>query len=76
MKPGRKKKSLEKHMLDNLIKKYKENDIEQVVYRLTYAGKFIIIKGKTLAGSCCRCPCFYHPKMQLSECRIQPLIYF
>lgn len=38
-------------MLDNLIKKYRNNDSEEVVYRLTYAGKFIIVKGKTLAGS-------------------------
>lgn len=38
-------------MLDNLIKKYKYNDIDEVVYRLSYAGKFIIIKGKTLCGS-------------------------
>lgn len=38
-------------MLDNLIKKYKDNDVEQVVYRLSYAGRFIIIKGATMAGS-------------------------
>lgn len=40
-------------MLDNLIEKYhkKEDDIEEVVYQLSYAGKFIIVKGKTLCGS-------------------------
>lgn len=38
-------------MLENLIKKYKYKDVSQVVYRLTYAGKFIVIKGNTLAGS-------------------------
>jgi hypothetical protein len=38
-------------MLENLIKKYREKDIEGIIYRLSYAGKFIIIKGKTLAGS-------------------------
>lgn len=38
-------------MLDNLIKKYQDNDVEQVVYRLSYAGRFIIVKGNTLAGS-------------------------
>lgn len=38
-------------MLENLIKKYKEKDIHEVVYQLSYAGKFIIIKGKTLCGS-------------------------
>ena len=38
-------------MLENLIAKYKKNDVEQVVYQLSYAGKFIIVKGKTLAGS-------------------------
>lgn len=38
-------------MLDNLIKKYKNKDVNQVVYRLSYSGKFIIVKGKTLAGS-------------------------
>lgn len=50
-KPGRVKKMVEKYMLDNLINKYKNDDIQEVVYRLTYAGKFIIIKGKTLCGS-------------------------
>lgn len=38
-------------MLENLIKKYRENDVEGIVYKLSYAGKFIIVKGKTLAGS-------------------------
>lgn len=38
-------------MLDNLIKRYKDDDVEEVVYKLTYAGKYIIIKGRTLAGS-------------------------
>lgn len=38
-------------MLENLIKKYKENDVNEVVYRLSYAGKFVIVKGKTLTGS-------------------------
>lgn len=38
-------------MLDNLIKKYKDNDVNEIVYKLSYAGKFIIVKGKTLAGS-------------------------
>lgn len=38
-------------MLDNLIEKYKSKDINELVYKLSYAGKFIIIKGKTLAGS-------------------------
>lgn len=51
MKPGPKKTVVEKDMLANLIRKYKNNDIEEVVYRLTFGGKFIIIKGKTLCGS-------------------------
>jgi len=38
-------------MLENLIKKYRENDISELVYRLSYSGKFIIVKGRTLAGS-------------------------
>lgn len=38
-------------MLDNLISKYKNNDVTEIVYKLSYAGKFIIVKGKTLAGS-------------------------
>lgn len=38
-------------MLENLIKKYKAKDVHEIVYRLSYAGKFIIIKGRTLAGS-------------------------
>jgi len=51
MKPGRQKKMVEKYMLDNLIHKYKNNDVEEVIFRLKYAGKFIIMKGKTLCGS-------------------------
>lgn len=38
-------------MLENLIKKYKNKDTPEVVYRLSYAGKFIIVKGKTMCGS-------------------------
>jgi hypothetical protein len=38
-------------VLAYLIKKYKENDVDGIVYRLTYAGKFIIVKGRTLCGS-------------------------
>lgn len=38
-------------MLENLIKKYRKDDVNGVVYKLSYAGKFLIIKGKTLAGS-------------------------
>lgn len=38
-------------MFEHLIGKYQNNDIEEVVYRLSYAGKFIIVKGHTLAGS-------------------------
>jgi hypothetical protein len=40
-------------MLDRFIEKYtdRRRDKEQVVYKLSYAGKFIIIKGKTLCGS-------------------------
>lgn len=34
-----------------LINKYRNNDVAHVLYRLSYAGKFIYIKGKTLAGS-------------------------
>lgn len=37
--------------LSYLVDKYKKNDIQFVVYKLSYAGKFIFIKGKTLAGS-------------------------
>ena len=41
------------YMLDRFIEKYKDRrrDKEQIVYKLSYAGKFIIIKGKTLCGS-------------------------
>lgn len=38
-------------MLESLINKYQDNDIEELVYRLSYAGKFVIVKGHTLAGS-------------------------
>lgn len=34
-----------------LIDSYRANDIQCVLYRLSYAGKYIYIKGKTLAGS-------------------------
>lgn len=33
------------------VSKYKENDLQFVVYKLSYAGKHIYIKGKTMAGS-------------------------
>lgn len=38
-------------MLQHLIHKYSDNDTDQIVYRLSYAGKFIIVKGATLCGS-------------------------
>jgi hypothetical protein len=38
-------------MLENLIKKYRKDDVKGIVYKLSYAGKFLVIKGKTLAGS-------------------------
>lgn len=34
-----------------LIDKHKDDDVNYVVYKLSYAGKYIYIKGKTLAGS-------------------------
>jgi hypothetical protein len=37
--------------LTNTINKFADNDLNFVVYKLSYAGKYIIIKGKTLAGS-------------------------
>lgn len=37
--------------LQYAINKYRENDEHQVVYTLTYAGKVLVVKGKTLAGS-------------------------
>lgn len=48
---GRPKEHKDKFMLESMRKKYKKNDIEQVVYKLSFAGKFIIVKGKTLYGS-------------------------
>lgn len=33
------------------VEKYKANDVRFVLYKLSYNGKFIYIKGKTLAGS-------------------------
>lgn len=40
-------------MLDYFMSKYKDGrkDKVEIVYRLSYAGRFIIIKGKTLYGS-------------------------
>lgn len=37
--------------LRHTISKVSKKDIEYVVYKLSYAGKFIFIKGKTLVGS-------------------------
>lgn len=33
------------------VEKYKSEDVQFVVYKLSYAGKYIYIKGKSLAGS-------------------------
>lgn len=33
------------------VSKYKESDLQFVVYKLSYSGKYIYIKGKTMAGS-------------------------
>lgn len=33
------------------VDKYREQDVQFVVYKLAYSGKYIYIKGKTLAGS-------------------------
>ena len=33
------------------VDKFKKEDVLHVVYRLSYAGKYIFIKGKSLAGS-------------------------
>lgn len=38
-------------VLEYYISKYREKDVNQIVYQLSYAGKFVIVKGKTLAGS-------------------------
>ncbi len=45
------KRQIDLGSLRYLVEKYKNNDVQFVVYRLSYAGKFIVIKGKTLAGS-------------------------
>jgi hypothetical protein len=49
------KKNIEREInlgaLSYLVDKYKKNDVQFVVYKLSYAGKFIYIKGRTLAGS-------------------------
>lgn len=45
------KREIDLGSLRYLVEKYKKEDVQFVVYKLTYAGKFIIIKGKTLAGS-------------------------
>lgn len=37
--------------LQTIINKYLQRDVHFVVYKLSYAGKYIIIKGKSLAGS-------------------------
>jgi hypothetical protein len=51
LKPGRKKVVVEKNMLDNMKAKFHYNDVNELVYKLSFAKKFIIVKGKTLYGS-------------------------
>jgi hypothetical protein len=38
-------------MLEKLIEKYQDKNVEGIVYRLSYAGRYIIIKGASLLGS-------------------------
>ena len=39
-------------ILETLIEKYEEHrNIEGIVYKLSYAGKYVIVKGATLVGS-------------------------
>ena len=38
-------------MLERLVKKYREQEIEGVVYRLSFGGAFIIVKARYLSGS-------------------------
>ena len=45
------KREIDLGSLKYLVGKYRNEDVQFVVYRLSYAGKFIFIKGKTLAGS-------------------------
>lgn len=44
-------RSIDLGPLRYLVELRKADDVNYVVYRLSYAGKYIIIKGKTLAGS-------------------------
>lgn len=45
------KREIDLGSLRYLIEKCKSADMKFVVYKLSYAGKYIIIKGKTMAGS-------------------------
>jgi hypothetical protein len=45
------KREIDLGPFSHLISKYRDNDVECVLYRLSYAGKYIYIKGKSLAGS-------------------------
>lgn len=45
------KREIDLGSLRYLVEKYRKEDVDFVIYKLSYAGKFIIIKGKTLAGS-------------------------
>lgn len=45
------KREIDLGSLRYLVEKYRNDDVQFVVYKLSYAGKFILIKGKTLAGS-------------------------
>lgn len=38
-------------MFEDLIEKYQSKDVQGVVYRLSYAGKYVIVKGNSMAGS-------------------------
>lgn len=45
------KRVIELGALQHTIAKYQSDDVEFVLYKLSYAGKYLYIKGRSLAGS-------------------------
>lgn len=45
------KRVIELGSLQHTINKYQSNDVEFVLYKLSYAGKYLYIKGRSIAGS-------------------------
>lgn len=63
-------------IFDNFINKYRKNDVDEIVYRLSYASKYVVVKGKTLAGSLIMiAEAFYRYRQDLKRERFEKHLY-